>query len=317
MPLGAMGAPARFYWLEETTEGTAPGGNWQQFPAFSLSIGAPTGLQSDSLLSANARRNAADPYQSVARVEGSARVPLDTFHFARWLRLLMGSPTTSGSTNFTHVWKSGGNTLPSRAIEKAYPTISRFEVATGVRANTMEVEIGPDGAAVANIGLMCLAEALAGTTAAGTPVVTSFTRFHRTQGSISRAGSALAGITGGTIRYSNGMQAVPTIGSGLGIGGIDFGEVTGGGNITARFASHDLESAARALTAASITYTLTINANLSIEFHYPRCFLEPTSAAIEGPGGITRSYNFIAADDSSDASLLRVTLKNQTATHTA
>jgi hypothetical protein len=52
-----------------------------------------------------------------------------------------------------------------------------------------------------------------------------------------------------------------------------------------------------------------------VEFHYPRVFLEPTGAAVEGPGGISRNYNFIAADDSSDASLLKVTLKNQTASY--
>jgi len=315
MPLGAVGSRAKFYWIEEVTEGTSPGGNWAQFPAFSLNLGAAPGLQSDSVLSANARRNAADPYQSVARVEGSARVPLETVHFGWWLNMLMGIPGTTGSGPYTHVFKSGGTTLPTRSVEIAYPDITRYEVMAGVRANSLECSMSPDGAATATIGLMCLTQTNGGASSAGTPVVTAFSRFHQTQGTISYGGSALAGVTAGTLRFSNGMQAVPTVGSGLGIGGIDIGEATGGGNVTLRFASHALEANARGLTRAALTFKLTLDANTDIEFHFPRVSLEPTSGAVDGPGGVTRDYAFIASDDTSDASLLRVTLKNAVASY--
>lgn len=315
MPLGAQGTRFKAYWIEEVTEGTPPGGNWAQFPCFSLDIDATPGLQADSLLSANIRRNAADPYQSIARVEGSAVVPVETVHFGKWMNKLLGDPSTSGSGPYTHVFKSGGSSLPSTSIEKAFPDITRYEVSDGIRVNSMEVGIGPDGAAQATFGLMCLNSVNSGSSGAGTPVVTAFTRFHQTQGSIAYNGSALAGVTAGTIRFSNGMQPLPTVGSGIGIGGIDFGEATGGGNITLRFANHTQETAARALTAVALTFTLTIDSDTYVEFHYPRVFLEPTSAAVSGPGGITRNYNFIAADDASDLSLLRVTIKNAVASY--
>jgi hypothetical protein len=317
MPLGAHGSRAKFYWIEEVTEGTSPGGNWAQFPAFSLDIDAVPGLQADSILSANTTRNAADAYQSVARVEGTAVVPADTVHVGWWMNWLLGDPTTTGTNpNYTHVFKSGGTSLPTRSIEKAFPDIGRYEIAAGVRVNTMSLDFAPDGAAQLTFGLLCLTGTHAGSSGAGTPVVTPSTRFHRTQGSISYNGTALPGATAGSLRFSNGMAAVPTVGSGVGIGGIDaYGEATGGGSVTLRFANHTQEAAARALTAVAITYKLTINANTSLEFHYPRCFLEPTSAAVSGPGGITRSYNFIASHDSTDNSLLRVTLKNQVASY--
>lgn len=310
-----VGAAARFYMGAETLEGTAPGGNWDQFPAFELDIDAVTGLQSDSILSSNARRNAADPYQSVARVEGRAVVPLESVHLGRWLNMLFGAPATTGSGPYTHVFKSGGSTFTTRSIEKAFPTIGRYEIASGVRANTMEISIAPDGAAQMNIGLLCLSGAHAGSSGAGTPVVTTYTRFHQTQGAISYNGSALAGVTAGTFRFSNGLAAVPTVGSGLGIGGIDLGECTGGGSITLRFQNHTQEAVARALTAVTLTQTYTISADLNLALHYARVFLEPTSAAVSGPGGITRTYNFIAADDSSDAALLKVTLENAVASY--
>lgn len=315
MPIGAQGARFRAYWKEESVEGTPPAGNWDQFPCFSLDLDAKPGLQADSILSSNIRRNAADPYQSVAGVEGTAVVPIDTVHFGKWLNQLLGDPTTTGAGPYVHVFKSGGSTLPTRSIEKAFTGISRYEVSDGVRVNSMEVGIGPDGAAQASFGLLCLNSVNSGSSSAGTPVVTAYTRFHQTQGSITYGGSALAGVTAGTFRFSNGMQPVPTVGSGLGIGGIDFGECTGGGSFTARFASHALEDAARALTAAELSFTLTIDSNTLVDFQFPRVFLEPTSVAVAGPGGISRNYNFIAADDAATVCLLKVTYKNAVASY--
>lgn len=311
MALGAVGTRFKAYWKEESAEGTAPSGDWDQLPVFSLAIGAAPGLQADSILSSNARRNAADPYQSVARVEGSARVPLETVHFGWWLNMLLGDAATTGSTNYTHVFKSGGTTLPTRSIEKAFPDITRYEVASGVRANTLEVGFTPDGAGDATIGLLCLSETNGSSSSAGTPTVTTYTRFHRTQAGIQRGGSDLAGVTSGTLRFANGLVAVPTVGSALGIGGIDMGEATGGGSLTLRFASHALEALARAATATTLQVAFTIDSNTSITFYYPRIFLEPTSPPVEGPGGISRTYNFTASDDSSSSSLFTVTYKNQ------
>lgn len=315
MALGASGSRARFYWKEESVEGTAPTGDWDQFPAFSLRVGTAPSLNADSILSSGTTRDAADPYQGVARVEGQAVVPVDTVHFGKWLQWMMGDASSSGSTNYTHVFKSGATTLPSRAIEKAFLDIARYEVAAGARANGFEIGVGPDGSAQATIPIMCLSETLGSSSGAGTVVVTPYTRFYATQGSISRGGTALAGVTAGTIRYSNGYSPVPTIGSGTGIGGIDYGESTGGGSMTVRFASHTLRSAAIAGTAASVSFAYTIDSNTSVTFLYPRCTLEPITTAVEGPGGITQQFNFTASYDSSEACLLKVTLKNQVAAY--
>jgi len=318
MPLGAVGSRARFYQKVETVEGTAPTGNWDQFPAFSLQISANPALNSDSILSSGTTRDAADPFTGVASVEGTMTVPVDTVHFGRHIRYMMGPAVTTGSVNFTHVFKSGAATtaLPSFAVEKAFLDITRFERALGVRQNGFELSISPDGSAQAAIPLMCLSEVLAGSSGAGTPVVTSYARFFAPQGTISRAGSALAGVTGGTIRFSNGMAAVPTVGSGTGIGGIDYGESTGGGQITIRFADHALRQAAIDGTFASVSYALTIDANTSITFLYPRCRLRPVGTSVEGPGGISQQFDFTASFDPTALCLLQITLKNQVATYT-
>jgi len=318
MPLGAHGSRARFYQKVEVTEGVVPTGNWDQFPAFALQISANPALNSDSILSSGTTRDAADPYTGVASVDGSMTVPVDTVHFGKHLRYMLGAASSSGSVNYTHVFKSGAtpSAMASFAVEKAFLDITRYERALGVRQNGFEISISPDGSAQASIPLMCLSEVLAGSSGAGTPVITAYTRFHAPQGSISRAGSALAGVTGGTIQFSNGMSAVQTVGSGTGIGGIDYGESTGGGQITARFADHTLRQAAIDGTFSSVSFALTIDANTSITFLYSRCRLKPVGTAVDGPGGITQAFDFTASYDPTALCLLQVTLKNQVATYT-
>jgi hypothetical protein len=51
-------------------------------------------------------------------------VPVDVINIGHWLRLLLGAPTTTGTTpNYTHSFGSGAATLPSQAIEVGYPDV--------------------------------------------------------------------------------------------------------------------------------------------------------------------------------------------------
>jgi hypothetical protein len=317
MPVGAQGASFKLYGKVETTENVVPTGNWDQMPCFSFGLGADQELSQDIILSANPNRDAADPFYGKVTVNGDARVPLDTVHFGRWLRLLMGSPTTTGTTpNYTHVFKSGSTALPSWAYEKAFPDIARYERYLGVRGNTLEVGISDTGGADATVGLIGMQELTAGTTGAGTPTVTSFARFQRPQGAIKLGGTTLAAVTGGTIRYTNDMAAVDnTIRSDDQVEGVDFGQSAGSGDLQLRFLSHTQVDLAVAKTAVSVEYSLTVNANLSISFLYPRCFLQRKGRPVEGPRGISMTLPFIASYDATSAALMVVTLKSQVATY--
>jgi hypothetical protein len=62
-------------------------------------------------------------------------VPVDLINIGHWLRLLLGAPTTTGSTNFIHTFGSGAASLPSNAMEIGYPDVPSFDVCTGVRAD--------------------------------------------------------------------------------------------------------------------------------------------------------------------------------------
>jgi hypothetical protein len=264
MPVGAQGSSFRLFTNQETAEGTAATGNYQQVPCMSFSLTAQQDMEQDAVLSSSARRSKIDPIYGLVRVQGEARVPLDTVHIGRWLKLLLGNPTTTGTTDRTHVFRDGSAALPSNSFEKSFPDITRFEMAVGVRVNTMAVSIGVDGAAEATMGLMALNETTAGTTAAGTPVVTPYTRFHRVNGSVARGGSALAAVTGGDFTITNDMEMVPAVRNDFRMEGIDFGLSGASGTINLRFANHTLRTEALARTPADMRYTLTISATQEI-----------------------------------------------------
>lgn len=311
MPVGAQGAAFKLYTKQETTEGTAATGNYDQVPCLSFGMTPQQDMSQDAVLSSGTTRDQADPTYGLVRVQGEARIPLDTVHIGRWLKMLLGSPTTTGTTDKTHVFKSGSSALPSNSFEKAFPDITRYEMAVGVRANTMQVQIAPDGAAEASVGLMGLAETNSGTSGAGTPVVTAYDRFHRVNGAVARGGSALAAVTGGDFTITNDMEMVATVRNDYRMEGIDFGQSGASGNLSLRFLDHTLRAEALARTPADLRYTLTISATKEVEFRFPRAFLAVAGAPVEGPRGITQAFRFAAAFDTSLACAVQVTLKNQ------
>lgn len=315
MPVGAQGAAFKLRTKQETTEGTAATGNYDQVPCLAFGLTPQQEMTQDAVLSSGSSRSQADPIFGLVRVQGEARVPIETVHIGRWLKLLLGAPNTSGASDYTHVFKDGSSSLPSNSFEKAFPDITRFEVAVGVRANTMQVQIAPDGAAEASIGLMGLAETNSGVTGAGTPVVTAYERFHRVNGAVARGGSALAAVTGGDFTITNDMEMVAAVRSDYRMEGIDFGQSGAAGNLTLRFLNHTLRADALARTPADLRYTLTLSATKEIEFRFPRAFLAVAGAPIEGPRGISQAFRFVASHDSGLACAVQVTLKNQVATY--
>ncbi|MDQ1078008.1 phage tail tube protein [Pseudoroseomonas cervicalis] len=316
MPVGAQGSAVKIYTKQETTEGVLPTGNWDQIPVFNFGLMESQDLVQDFILSAAPNRDAADPFLNLLRVQGDVRVPIESVHIGRWLKLLLGSPTTSGTTNFTHLFKSGSVALPSNAFEKAFTDIGRYHTYLGARANTLQVSIDPEGAAEATIGMMALAApGRTGASSGGTPVVTPFTRFFKPQGSIKRGGTTLAAVTGGSFTFSNGMELVATVRDDLRMEGVDFGQSTAEGTVNVRYTDDTLNTAATSNTPASMEYLLTINANLSLSFLFPRVFLQRAGVPVEGPTGTTAAHTFRAAYDSTAQCLMQVTLKNQTATY--
>lgn len=310
----AMGSNFRLRMRPEATPGTAATGNYDQVPCFTLDLSPRQDLQQDVILSGSANRDSADPYYGLVRVQGQAVVPLDTVHIGRWLRLLLGAPTTTGTNpNFIHTYQSGSSSIPYNSVEKGYTDITRFEMVTGVRAGSMSVNLTPDGSAQATIGLMGLAETSNSSSGAGTPVVTAFNRFFNVQGSIGRGGSNLALVTAAEFEFSNNMEMLATVRSDYRMEDIEEGLASASGTITARFADATLYNAATATTApAAITVAWTIDVNTSLTFTFGRTFLAKDGAPIDGPRGISQRYRFVAGPHATTGVMQAVLRNNVT-----
>ena len=247
-------------------------------------------------------------------MQGQAVVPVDLNNIGHWLRLLLGPPTTTGtSPNFIHSFGSGAAALPSNSIEIGYPDVPNYDLCTGVRADTLEIDFSPTGPATATFGLMGQGSTRGTSSSGGTPTSAAYTAFNKAQGAISRNGSALAQVTGARLTYANGMEMVRTIRADRKVEGVDPGIARATGQITARFADTTLLTQAQNNAAAEFGFSYAIDANRSLTFTLHEVYLALAKTPVEGPAGVEASFEFRAAYNATATRMMTAVLKNQQA----
>lgn len=308
----AIGANSKLYGKVETTYGTAATGNYNQLPFYSFDLGSSQPLITPTVIGVGANRDPAAPIKDVLSVEGNAVVPVDLVNIGHWLKLMFGAPTTTGSTDFTHTYKSGG-TLPSYSFEIAMPDVPEYPLAVGVRGGTLALDFSPSGEARATIGLIGQGETRPTTSGAGTPITQTFSPFGQFQGSIKRNGTSIASVVAATLNYSNNLEAVRTIRSDGKIEGADPGITNVSGEIRVRYADTTLMGDALAGTSISLELGYTISATKSLLLTVPECYLPKPKTGVAGPAGVEASFEFQGAYNSGQAAALVAVLKNQSA----
>ncbi|MDT8262976.1 phage tail tube protein, partial [Roseomonas sp. DSM 102946] len=166
----AIGANCRLLMIPEATYGTAPAGDWLRMPFLSCDLGAEQPLLDADVIGLGSSRDPAAPFLDTVTVQGQAVVPVDLVNIGHWLCLLLGPPTTTGSSpNFIHSFGSGAAALPSNSIEIGYPDVPNYDLCTGVRADTLEIDFSPTGPATATFGLMGQGSTRGASSSGGTP----------------------------------------------------------------------------------------------------------------------------------------------------
>ncbi len=308
----AVGARSQFAAAFETTYGTAPVSGYLKLPFVSTTLSSEQGLIESDLLGLG--RDPADPIRDVINADGDVVVPVDLRNFGHWLKLLLGAPTSSGSAGaYTHTFASGGWTLPSLSAEIGTPEVPSFPMVSGVKANTLAIQMQRSGAASATIGCIAQGETPATSTAAGTPTEAVLDRFNQFQAAIKKDGAALGNVTGASLTYSNNLDRVETIRNDGKIDGADPGMATLTGSLDVRFADTTLLDAAIAGTAMELEFSYTISATKKLVLTAHKVFLPKPRRSISGPGGIQASFAWQAAKGASR--MLTAVLSNDVATY--
>lgn len=309
----AVGARAQLAAAFETTYGTAPASGYTLMPFASARLGSEQALLENELLGYG--RDPLPPVLDAVTADGELTVPIDAESWGVWLKGAFGAPTTTGTSNFTHTFKSGSWALPSLSIEVGMPDVPRFGMFKGCMVDRLSWSMRRAGQIQATVGLVAQNEATATATAAGTPAPVTLTRFGSFNGAVKRNGTQLGNIVGAEISYSNNLDRVETIRADGLIDGADAGIAALTGSIDVRFADTTLLDQAIAGTPCALEFSYSINANTSFTLTAPAVYLPRPRVTIEGPQGVQVSFNWQAAYDSASKVMCTAVLKNQKASY--
>lgn len=304
----------------EATYGTLPTGNWKRVPLVSLDPGVSQPWERLDLIGLAGGRDEPTPLRGLLTVEPRVEVPIDLVNIGHWMRLLFGAPTTTGTTDRVHVFASGAAALPSISLQHGNSQISAnpFMRLTGLRANTMEMSFRfGEALQTASIGLIGLNASRAAATASGTPTTATFTPFTGAVGTVTRAGSALARITGGTLRFSNGLEVLREANrANAAITEAAPGVTEVSGTIDVRMDTDTILADSEGAAPVKLAFGYSLGATQSLEFLVEAAHLERTMPPVRGRAGIQATFAFRGAFDATATRALTVTLRNQTASYT-
>lgn len=312
------GANAKLLGKFESTYGTNPGGtDFLQLPFNTLDLGDSENLIESQVIGLGTGRDPGDPFYDAVDVSGSADVPLDLTEFGRWAKMLFGAASTTGSSNYVHVFKSGSATaLPSMTLEKGLTEVTRYELFTGVRAGTMEMQTAATGRPSVKVGLVGKLKAASGTSVDSSPTLpASYEQYNNFQAALTRAGSALGYVTSCRLSFNNNLDPVRSIGDGTGISEAVEGDTQTQVNLSVRVADTTLLDDADGSSPIALKLTYTISSTKLIEFHVPRLFIPRARTTINGRQGVQVDFAGRAAYDGTETCALKVTIKNQTASY--
>ncbi|MBZ0130211.1 MAG: hypothetical protein K8F59_13955 [Rhodobacteraceae bacterium] len=304
----AQGARSLMAAAFETTYGTPPVGGYRQMPFASTSLGAEQPLLGSELLGYG--RDPLAPIKDAVTADGDVVVPIDAEAFGFWLKSAFGDPVTTGTGPYTHVFTTGNWTLPSLSIETAMPEVPRYAMYSGCVLDQISWQMQRSGLLTATAKLIAQGEAVATTTAAGTPTGWSLRRFGHFNGSIKRDGINLGNIVSANIQYANNLDRIETIRSDGRIDGADPSIAALTGKMDIRFADQVLMTQALNGTASELEFAYTLGSGESLTVTAHAVYLPRPRIEIQGPQGVQASFDWQAAFDATAGQMCTLTLVN-------
>lgn len=304
----AQGARAQMALAFETVYGTPPASGYKLMPFARATLGAEQPLQASELLGYG--RDPLAPIKDAVTADGEVVVPIDVEAFGYWLKAAFGAPATSGTTPKTHTFQSGNWTLPSMAIEVAMPEVPRYAMYAGCMLDQLSWQMQRSGLLTATARLIAQGEAIATTSAAGTPTALGLQRFGHFNGTVRRNGTALGNMVSAEITYANGLDRIETIRADGKIEGADPGMASLTGRIEVRFADSTQVSQAIDGSPCELEFVYSLGANASFTFTAHAVYLPIPRIEIAGPQGVQASFDLQAAKATSPTRMCTAILVN-------
>ncbi|GIX11759.1 phage tail tube protein [Elioraea sp.] len=221
-----------------------------------------------------------------------------------------GSTLTGGG--HAHVWESGADDIPSYTVEIGHPKLVTpvFFRHLGTVMESLAFEMGQEGPANARLQLVAQGEERYAATVDAAPDSYALRRFSQGRGFIRRGGSALAGVTGGSLTFSNNLERVRVIREDGKIEAADPTFASAQGAMSVRFDGATLVAEATDGDPVALEYGFTFPEGYALRFELPRVFLPKPKYAVSGPGGVEASFDWRAAFDDTEGTMLRAHLLN-------
>lgn len=314
----ALGQLSDLLFKVESAYGAAPSGNWQKAHFYKASLRETKPLENDPIIG-SIYDNFRDPGAFAPALSdhgGTIELPLCLNQIGDWLSLVFGAPTTTGSTNYTHVFESGALTLPTYAVE-IKPIAGDYRLHTGVAARSLTFDLADvSGMQRMMLDTLGYGEAIAGSSAGGTPSAPrTYAPFKATGAAVKLDSTAVGVLLSAKFTYETGLvqdRYVDTLDK---FGAAVLAEQAQlSGELRVRYAGATYDSLAAAETEKTLGIEFVVGANNSLILTSPAVRFARAGVAIEGPGGIEQTLTF-RARQTTGAPMLTATLKNQVATY--
>ena len=291
----AQGARAQMALAFETVYGTAPASGYTRVPFASTTLGSEQPLITSELLGYGRDPTGAD------QGRGDRRRRRRGADRRRGLRLL----AEGGIRRADHQrHRALDARVPLRELDAAV-AVDRDGDARGaavrdvlrLRARPAQLADAALGTATATAKLVAQGEAVATTTAAGTPAELALKRFGHFNGSITRNGSALGNVVSAEITYANNLDRIETIRSDGRIDGADPSIAALTGRVEVRFADQVLVNQAIAGDPCELEFGYALPSGESFTFTVHAVYLPRPRIEIAGPQGVQATFDWQAARD--------------------
>lgn len=307
------GARAALALAFETVYGTPPASGYLRMPLASTSLGAQQELLASELLGYG--RDPLAPVLDALTADGDVVVPIDAQAFGYWLKGAFGGPATTGTGPYTHVFQSGGWSLPSMAIEVQMPQVPRFAMYAGCVVDRINWTMQRAGLLTATVGLVAQGETVQPTSAAGTLTDIPLQRFSNFQGSLERDGVPLGSVISAEFTYANNLDRIEVICGDGKIDGADPAQATLTGRITMRLASTALIDQAISGAPCELEAAWVLPGGDSLTFTAHAVHLSRPRVPLEGPQGVQVTFDFQGAQGGPGSRLCTATLINGVASY--